>query len=660
MSRVGRIPDRDLAAVRAGSPIDTVVGEYVQLRAVGADSLQGLCPFHEENSPSFHVRPSRGLFHCFGCGEGGDVFSFLQKIEHIGFPEAVELVADRIGYRIRYEGGGTAATVQRNTRARLIAANTAAAEFYTSQLHTDAASTARRFLADRDFDEQIIDTFGCGFAPTSWDALTKTLRQQGFTADELESAGLSRVGRRGPIDRFRGRLVWPIRSPSGEVLGFGARRLFDDDPIDAKYLNTPETVLYRKSHVLFGLDHARRPIAASHQAVIVEGYTDVMAMHAAGITNTVAACGTAFGEHHLSVLRRILLADSSWRGEICYLFDGDAAGMKAAAKAFTHVKTMPGRSSVAIARDKMDPCELRQRDGDSGLHDLLGQRITLVEFVLRAAVAEYDLTDVEGRVAAMHHGTSLLAQLPDPVMRSEYGRQLATWVGVDPDAALALLPQPDPPGDTGPPSAQPPAGRARAPGHDPARWQRIAVQAAMQHPLLAADNGFDQLPGEVFSDPHCARVHQAITDLGGTSAARLDPLRWLHTIEDRIGNDSIAAQLVTPLPIPSPDLTTYLGKVFTLLQDQHLSAQVENLRAQLKPGIALQDSNRVNDLWVAISHLEQRRRNLLAQRRTAPAPSPQAYASADTSKLPTATATAQSRRRRTSSDISARPRRPRL
>ncbi|WP_280491587.1 DNA primase [Nocardia asiatica] len=660
MNRVGRIPDRDLAAVRAGSPIDAVVGEYVQLRAAGNDSLQGLCPFHEENTPSFHVRPSRDLFHCFGCGEGGDVFSFLQKIEHIGFPEAVELAAERIGYRIRYEGGGTATAVQRNTRARLVAANAAAAEFYAAQLHTDPASTARRFLAERDFDEQIIDTFGCGFAPTSWDALTKTLLQHGFSADELESAGLSRPGRRGPIDRFRGRLMWPIRSPSGEVLGFGARRLFDDDPIDAKYLNTPETMLYRKSHVLFGLDRARRPIAASHQAVIVEGYTDVMAMHAAGITNTVAACGTAFGEHHLSMLRRILLTDSSWRGEICYLFDGDAAGMKAATKAFAHVKTMPGRSSVAIARDKMDPCELRQRDGDSGLHDLLGQRIALVEFVLRAAVAEYGLTDVEGRVAAMHHGASLLTQLTDPVMRSEYGRQLAGWVGVDPDAALALLPQPDSPGDTAPPSAAPPAERARAPGHNPGRWQRIAVQAAMQHPQHAADNGFDQLPTDVFTDAHCARVQQAITALGGTSAAPADPLQWLHAITDRLGEDAaIATQLtIEPMRIPGSDLATYLGTVFTMLHSQHLSTQVEHLRAEIDEASAQHDPDRLRALTSTISDLERRHRDLLTARTSPSTPASPVAASPVTPKA--ATAAPRGRRPFIAPDAATRARRPRL
>jgi DNA primase len=236
----GRISDRDIAAIRERVRIEDVVGDYVQLRRAGADSLKGLCPFHDEKSPSFHVRPNHGHFHCFGCGEGGDVYAFVQKIEHVSFVEAVELLADRVGHTITYTGAA-ATNVQRDrgSRSRLLAANSAALAFYAEALESAEAQPARKYLTERNFDGDAARHFGCGFAPSGWDMLTKHLLRKGFEFKELEAAGLSREGRRGPMDRFHRRLLWPIRTSAGEVIGFGARRLFDDDPMEAKYVNTP-------------------------------------------------------------------------------------------------------------------------------------------------------------------------------------------------------------------------------------------------------------------------------------------------------------------------------------------------------------------------------------------------------------------------------------
>ena len=355
----GRISDRDIAAIRERVRIEEVVGDYVQLRRAGADSLKGLCPFHNEKSPSFHVRPNHGHFHCFGCGEGGDVYAFIQKIEHVSFVEAVELLADRVGHTISYTGAVTSVQRDRGSRSRLIAANAAAAEFYAAALESDEAAPARQYLTERNFDAEAARHFGCGFAPSGWEKLTKHLQRKGFEFKELEAAGLSREGRRGPMDRFHRRLLWPIRTASGEVIGFGARRLFDDDPMEAKYVNTPETLLYKKSSVMFGIDLAKRDIAKGHQAVVVEGYTDVMAMHLAGVTTAVASCGTAFGDEHLAMLRRLMMDDNCYRGELIFVFDGDAAGRAAALKAFDGDQHVAGKSFVAVAADGMDPCDLR-------------------------------------------------------------------------------------------------------------------------------------------------------------------------------------------------------------------------------------------------------------------------------------------------------------
>src|SRR5882762_9950292 len=426
----GRIPDRDIAAIRERVRIEDVVGDYVQLRRAGADSLKGLCPFHDETSPSVHVRPNHGHFHCFGCGEGGDVYAFLQKIEHVSFVEAVELLADRVGYTVTYTGSSTT-NVQRDrgSRIRLIAANAAAQEFYAEALKSPEAAAARQYLLERNFDAEAAAKFGCGFAPSGWDKLTKHLVSKGFEFKELEAAGLSREGRRGPMDRFHRRLLWPIRVSSGEVIGFGARRLFDDDTMEAKYVNTPETVLYKKSNVLFGLDLAKRDIAKGHQAVVVEGYTDVMAMHLSGVTTAVASCGTAFGDEHLSMLRRLMMDDNFFRGELIYVFDGDAAGRAAAVKALEGEQNLAGQSFVAVADDGMDPCDLRLKSGDGALRDLVARRTPLFEFAIRTALAEHDLESAEGRVSALRRCVPIVAKIKDSMLRDEYARRLAGWVG---------------------------------------------------------------------------------------------------------------------------------------------------------------------------------------------------------------------------------------
>ncbi|MBF6171121.1 DNA primase [Nocardia blacklockiae] len=619
MKQSGRIPEREIEAVRDLAHVEQIIGAYVALRPAGADSLKGLCPFHDEKTPSFHVRPSHGRFHCFGCGEGGDVFTFLQKHEQIGFREAVELAADRVGHRLRYEGGGPSAAADRNTRARLVAATAAAAEFYSDQLSTPDAATARQFLQQRDFDSTIIEHFGCGYAPTNWDRLTKHLLQKGFTARELETAGLSRPGRNGMIDRFRGRLVWPIRSRTGEVTGFGARRIYSDDPIDAKYLNSPETPLYKKSHVLFGIDHAKRRIASTHQAVVVEGYTDVMAMHAAGITNTVAACGTAFGEHHLTTLRRMTLDDSDWRAEIIYMFDGDTAGTTAATKAFGHAAAMPGRSSVVIVPDGRDPCELRQQDGDTALHHLLDARGPLIDFVLRSAISEFDLTDVSGRIAAAGQARTLIGRIHDPLTRTEYARQAAGWCGVDATAILGTHATPNQPEPPAPP-----------PERDRTHLQRTVLHGALHHASHAAANGFDDLPVEAFDQPDCARLRQAIADSGGTAAAS-DPAGWVSRLIANLEADSQLAHelVVTPFPVSKADAGVYIATAVVGLHDSYLADRIAQGQ---NPAL--------------ITALRQRRAELHANPASA-APT------ATASPVGTVTGTEQTRERRTLSHVKA-------
>ena len=345
----GRIRDEDIALVREKTPIADIIGEHVQLRNAGGGNLKGICPFHDEKSPSLSVSPARGLYHCFGCGAGGDVIRFVQNIEHLDFTDAVERLAGRSGIQLRYLEGSNAPKRVPGQRGRLVEAHAEAQRFYAEQLRSPEALAAREFLAERGFDQTVAEQFGCGFAPAGWDALTKHLLAKNFTPQELTIGGLSRESARGGlIDRFHRRLLWPIRDTGGDVVGFGARRLFDDDKVEAKYLNTPETPIYKKSQLLYGVDMAKREIARQHRAVIVEGYTDVMACHLSGVTTAVATCGTAFGSEHVSVIRRLLMDSDSFTGEVIFTFDGDAAGMKAAERAFGDDQKFMAQTFVAI------------------------------------------------------------------------------------------------------------------------------------------------------------------------------------------------------------------------------------------------------------------------------------------------------------------------
>jgi DNA primase len=423
----GRIRASDVEEVKRRTNLADLVGDYVTLKNAGIDSMKGLCPFHDERSPSFHVRPALGYYHCFGCGESGDAFTFLQRMDHLTFTESVERLAARIHYVLTYEEGGVRRAAGPN-RARLLAANQAAAEFFTAQLAGEEGTAGREFLTQRGFDAAACERFGVGYAPRGWDHLTKHLRAQGYTPQELAQAGLVSEGQRGVYDRFRGRVVWPIRDTSGQTLGFGARRLYDDDN-GPKYLNTPESPVYHKSQVLYGLDLAKRGISRGKRAVVVEGYTDVMACHLAGIDTAVATCGTAFGKDHIAVLRRIMGDDSA--AEVVFTFDPDEAGQKAALRAFSEEKRFTAQTYVAVAPEGLDPCDLRLHRGDDAVRELFTRKVPLFEFALRQSIARFDLNSVEGRVSALRAAAPIIAEIKDPSLRPGYTRELARMLGLE-------------------------------------------------------------------------------------------------------------------------------------------------------------------------------------------------------------------------------------
>jgi DNA primase len=616
----GRIRDEDIALVRERTPIEEIIGEHVQLRNAGGGNLKGICPFHDEKSPSLSVSPARGLYHCFGCSAGGDVIRFVQTIEHLDFSEAVERLAARADVALRYvdsPGGGPMQSRTHGQRARLVDAHIAAAAFYAEQLRTPEAGPAREFLAARGFDEQAAERFGCGYAPEGWEQLTKHLLAKGFTAAELTLGGLARESGRGSIiDRFHRRLLWPIRDVAGDVVGFGARRLFDDDKIEAKYLNTPETPIYKKSHLLYGVDMAKREIARQHRAVIVEGYTDVMACHLSGVMTAVATCGTAFGSDHVSVVRRMLMDSDAFTGEVIFTFDGDAAGMKAAERAFGDDQKFMSQTFVAIEPTGMDPCELRMKSGDTAVLDLVARRIPLVEFVLRATVGRFDLDTAEGRVGALDRGVPLVAQIKDRSLRDEYARRLAGLVGVsDPLDIVARVrglvrsteqrfgtPVPGP-------AAEPEPARV---ADAVATVEREVLKIALQLPAIAGPQ-FDALAEDAFLVPAHRALRRAIADAGGTAAAVTGPA-WTSSVEAGLLEETLRsgvhALAVEPLRSGAETQDRYVDAVLARLHEMVAARQVAALKSKLQrinPIEAPEDHAR---LFGELISLESYRRSL--------------------------------------------------
>lgn len=606
----GLIRRNDIDEVRSRVDISEVVGEYVTLKNAGVGSMKGLCPFHDERSPSFHVRPHAGYYHCFGCGEGGDVFAFVQKMDHLTFTEAVERLAQRISYELHYEDG--AQTSEHGTRVRILAANSAACDFFVKQLETQEAESARNFLGERGFDAAAAHSFGVGYAPQGWDNLEKHLRAQGFTNEELIAAGLLSSGDRGSYDRFRGRLIWPIRDQTGQTLGFGARRLFEDDK-GPKYLNTSETLVYRKSQVLYGLDKAKREIARSRRVVVVEGYTDVMACHLAGVQTAVATCGTAFGVEHIKIMRRILGDDTAGLGEVIFTFDPDAAGQKAALKAFSEEQRFAAQTYVAVASSGLDPCDLRLAHGDVAVQHLVESKKPMFEFVIRQRLSRYDLNTVEGRAAALREAAPVITGIRDSALQPGYTRELARLLGVE----IAEVERVVNSNNRAAKSVEEKVDRsprtetislAQLPGTTATRLERDVMMAVLQYPQVIGTPVMRQLADVQVTTPALAAVRDAIVLLCD-DCARPD---WVSLITAAISPEyrTLVEQLaVASIPERTDrELDSYLKLVVSSLIERDLMARKKKLLGELQRTDAQLFPEQYRDLQRTLMHLEEARR----------------------------------------------------
>ena len=412
-----------------------VVGGYVSLKRASANSYKGLCPFHADKNPSMTVTPHMGLWQCWSCGAKGDVFGFVMQIENIDFPTAIEQLAAKIGFTLEYEEG-RGSSQESSNRGRILAVNQAAAEFFKAQLAGEEATVARQNLLDRGFDKAAAELFGVGYSPNSYTALSQHLKTKGFTDQELIESTLVRSGDRGIYDFYRGRLMWPIRDAAGAVIGFGARKLLDTDK-GPKYYNSSDSPVYHKNKVLYGIDLAKSAIGKKKQVVVVEGYTDVMACHLAGVDTAVATCGTSFTDEHVTVINRLL--GSEGVGEVIFCFDPDEAGQKAAMRAWEQSSRFTAQTFVAIGPNGLDPCDLRTQAGNDAVQQMIASRKPIYEFMVRQHLAKFDLSNVAGRIAAAKAAAPIIAAIRDTTSRAVYERELAVMVSLDPQEIRQIV-----------------------------------------------------------------------------------------------------------------------------------------------------------------------------------------------------------------------------
>lgn len=594
----GMIVKEDVEKVRAAADLYDIVSASVTLKPSGTGTYVGLCPFHDEKTGSFSVRPSLGVWHCFGCGLGGDVFKYVQQAENIDFREAVELLADKYHIELHYVNTGKGNNERTGSkRARLLEATEEAQKFFVSQIMSKEALAARKLLGGRNFSQADCERFGCGYAPQGWDNLVRHLASKGFTQQEMLDAGLARQGQRGVYDYFRGRVTWPIRDSTGRTLGFGARKLYDDDQVAAKYINTPDTQLYHKNQVLYGIDLAKAAIVKKRQVVIVEGYTDVMAMHLAGVDTAVATCGTAFGEEHAKIVRRLIADDSlgavqligpqkvkdqPLSSRIVFTFDGDAAGQKAALHAFGLDSAFLTQTFVAVAENNLDPCDLRIEQGNEAVRALVEHPEPLFDFVMNTAINRFDLNYSTGQMGAVKAVAPLLAQIRDVSMWDFYARKAAKQIGVDSelmrrevmlarrqlhvrdeDAYASRRRANDTPRvDAG--AAMSPAARKALERHNAAGQSYYKIDDAVfiaeqqfmatliQIPRAVDTTMFGQLTLDHFTVPVFRSLFQAIIAAGGLPASDTPQGLWMHNLTKAGGpmlQQVINELAVMPLPL---------------------------------------------------------------------------------------------------------------
>ncbi len=586
---MARFRDEDIQEVRERTDLVKVVGQYLTLKRAGHDSMVGLCPFHPEKTPSFSVSPSKQVYYCFGCGEGGDAVKFLSRVESLTFPEAIERLAHEAGVQLRLEAESPADRRAASRRQSLHRANAEAARLYHRTLMEGReGAEARQYLSSRGIDRAAAEEFEIGYAPMYSDFLLRRLSSN-FSPEILVEAGLASKDGSGTVrDRFRGRITFPIHDLAGQAVAFGARLLAGEG---AKYVNSAESPVYRKGRVLYNLHRARVGITRSGRAFVVEGYTDVIALARGGLPTAVATCGTALGEDHYTLLSR-------FAQEVILTFDADEAGARAAERAHAFHERFPVRTRVLVLPEGLDPADFVKQRGAEEFRALAERAVPLVEYMIERAISGHDLSSVEGRAGAVRAGLPIVAGLADEVRRQEYAGLLADRAGV---AASSVLVELERLGTTAPAEREPrraPGRRAaggegngrRASGESevdggegvlsagPGRTPQQRVEWDMLKLLAQSAEAFTasagQLTDEHFERAGHRRLLHLLRDAGG------DVRGLVASEEDPKVAGLLAALATEPLDVPSTAESA--RRVWARLEDFRLKRRIEEVRRRLQ------------------------------------------------------------------------------
>ena len=593
----GRIRDGSIAQIREATDIVALVGEYVALRPAGGTRMKGLCPFHQEKTPSFTVDSSRQHYHCFGCSEGGDAIDFLQRQASLSFIEAVERLAHRAGIELQYEGRSAGERGSLGRKSRLVAAHAEAVGFYhRALLESPDARLAREYLRSRGLDRATAERFRLGWAPAgSWEALVTHLRGKGFRAEELIEAGLARTGSRGLRDVFHARVLFPIFDVGGDPVAFGGRLLGDGNGQGPKYVNTAETPIWYKGRALYALNWAKVPIVQAGFAVVVEGYTDVIACHRAGVPQAVATCGTALRAEHFKLLSR-------FTGKVVLAFDADAAGSKAAERGIGELVAAPEASLsayVVTMPSGLDPADFVGQRGGDAFRELLDQAQPLVRWWLDWRLAQFDLRHPEGKARATRELLPLLRSIPDTLQRTEYARSVVQRLHLDEAQYLALVAGHRPSVTVEPASKVPP--RSRSPQ---ARVECEALKFALQHQEWAAEAA-TRWEDDWFTTPATKASFAALRKAGGPDA----PLEAVLEVAANEGERRFLRGLAVEA-FAAEENRAYADEVFRRLEEFRLTRVIDQLKGTLQRMNPVERPDEYTRFFEELIALEARRRAL--------------------------------------------------
>lgn len=601
----GRIRDEDIERLREQVDIVEVISEYVQLKKAGR-LFKGLCPFHDEKTPSFMVDPAKQLYHCFGCGEGGDVFTFLRKREGLEFREAVERLASRVGFTLHYQGGARESGGPEGRRARLYRMNQWAAEVYHRVLvEGEEGEAARRYLKSRGIDEESVRFFGLGYAPPKWDFLYRQAMRRGFEAQDFLASGLGLRGERGVYDRFRGRVIFPIRDLQDRVVAFGGRTLGEEQP---KYLNSPETPLYVKSRHLYALNHSRREMVKEGFALLVEGYTDVILLWQHGIRNVAATLGTALGQEHFRLLSRLT-------ERVVLAFDADRAGVSASLRGLDLQKDFNLDLRVIILDEGADPADFVTSHGAEEFKRRVEESVPLVDFCLRKVLEEHDPKDTNARLRGVRRAVSLVAELGGDIDQERHIRAIADWAGSSYQAVQELYWR-----ARGRSSGPAPAAESSILLPPQKRAERELLRLLLHQPFLV-ERALEEVDPSLFEDGDCSRLFSAILEADREEGGErgIEERRMGRLVESL--DSGSARNLATALILDgsgnvdnmdTENAVMVYNDLLATLKGFYLERQIRRLRQELE-GLSSaphRDHERERELSEEIYSLERLKREL--------------------------------------------------